>query len=310
LPDSVVTEDGPYATAEDNAIFREAQAGSYPALSYPERFDDHDTRVIEGWAEYLEPVGQDELAEALEHHRRRAWGWSLDVHQVFETAYACHRDGAINATLFAQVFLKLEEDMGGERWMFSGVQVRGLGDGSDFAMNLVSFLELYEYEVDEIDPLPAEEWGPVTSAQEQVAADQAARQFEYELLTHYKADPGTYYNKRLGKEMPRKWSDAYYDMAYIKAVISGYSVKDAKWAAHCAKMGVERKPTPSRTVVAATPKGLKMGNNAIIQWEYVNSFHLYQLEAQDKESVLTSLRKAWQALVTRRPVIEKVAAAL
>ena len=290
---------GPYEDDALNAEFWEAQRGGYPMVGSADgRYDDHDTREPEGWAEYYELEGLHDWIADL----RSKWNVLPTADEMFDLAVDAHKAGEITVVDLAVLAIELNvEDL--------DVQVYSLVDGLPIG-SLKSFMDLYQGELADVElDLPETEWSPRFAWEEQGVADTFARVFERELLEHWKADPGTYLDFRTQQEKPRKWSDAHYDLGYIRAIANGESTEEAKWHARRAKARAEGR-TISRTVRGVTWKGLKMTNGEFLRWESLNQSRVKTLRARDQGKVVAQLREAWKRLVAHRPIIEVLGKAM
>jgi hypothetical protein len=291
---------GPYATDALNKEFWEAQGGGYPMVgSTSDRYDDHDTREPDGWAEYFQVEG---LFDWISSSFTERFYSIPDADDLYKLAIKAHRAGELTVVDLAVLATVLNiEDL--------SVQVYSLVDGTPIG-SLGSFIDLWEHELADIElDLPQDGWSPRFAWEEQAVADFAAREFEAAMLAFWKENPGTYTDFRTKQQKPRKWSDAWYDLAYIRAIASGYSTEDAKWAGQRAKARAEGR-TISRTIAGVTWKGLKMTNGHFLRWQAVTPRQVKTLKARDSEKVLAQLREGWKRLVAHRPAIETLGRAL
>jgi len=210
--------EGPYGDKEKDAVFFEAQRGGWSrdTYGYGDLNDDHDTRVNDGWAEYLEPEGLGEfyaseawhilLAEQryaiAESERlvkagqlRRRWGWVKEylrqrVEDAFDEAVSIYLDGAMNITAMAVVCHKFvsgtrfsEEEMAALTKLIPAISHV---DGTHLGVSLYRWIDWNRTELDEI----IEDGGydliePNTDSYEWYLADQWSAHFERQYEQHW-----------------------------------------------------------------------------------------------------------------------------
>jgi hypothetical protein len=278
--------EGPYPTQEENEIFFEAQRGGYSQDGDdPFHFDTTDTRIPDGWAEYLDPVGASQFygnavwkwlreatQDAIEEADRLIRGLALnpyqkwdyvrdlireDVERVWATAVDEYLGGEMNVVALAMVAHRLtsatrftpEEMLARARkvpW-FSHVDGAQLGTFDQFLVE-------YRDELDDIvDEGVGQDWSPVWPWEEQRVADQWSEHFERELEAHWTAQAKE--RKPILVENGTKiWAsqftgmaDVAYNLAYLRSVAMGFTKAEVIAAAEKARNGVKKwVPNPHR----------------------------------------------------------------
>jgi hypothetical protein len=339
--DREIGVEGPYPTDEENQVFFEAQRGGYSHDSFglSDLSDDHDTRnLVEGWAEYLEPVGMPEfygsaewkwlrartsraIQEADELGASEKWSHVAGlirpaVEEAFDAAVKLYLDGHINTVSMALIVHKFvsatrfsREEMVRLTRLIPG---KSHVDGTDLGVSLFKWMGWYQEELDEVlEDAWEGDWSPRFASEEAYVAEEWAGHFESQMETHWvrQAKARTPALEEEGKKL---WAscfaglgDVAYNLAYFRAVAADLPMPEVLAAANNARK--EHKWVPNLVVVSADQRGLVMSDDTFLRWnQAAEQVGRLTVQPGRQEGLLAKMRRVYARANGDRPHIAAV----
>jgi hypothetical protein len=337
--------EGPSPTQEGNEIFFEAQRGGYSQDGDdPFHYDTTDTRIPDGWAEYLEPLGAGQfyanpvwkwLREAMQEAIDEADGpqkWDYvrdvireDVERVWDTAVAEYLGGEMNVVALAMVAHRLTS---ATRFTPEEVLVRARKvpwfshvDGAQLG-TFDQFLTEYRDELDDIvEEGVSQDWSPMW--QEQKVANEWADHFERELEAHWTAQAQAR-KPVLIENGVKVWASAWiskadvaYNLAYLRSVAMGFTKAEVVAAADKAREEA-RKWVPNQRgsesqylVIDANQKGVVLADQTMLPWvQAAKVTGKLMVKSGEKDGLLDRMRGIYGQTNGARPHLAKVGKAI